>query len=69
MEYKVFSTNGKEVKTIQLNDYVFNCVVSDGSIYYAVNNELLIVVLVQQALRPVLRSITAMLSLTSRRNW
>lgn len=40
MEYKVFSTNGKEVKTIQLNDYVFNCVVSDGSIYYAVNNEL-----------------------------
>lgn len=40
MEYKVFSTNGKEIKTIELNDKVFNCEVSDGSIYYAVNNEL-----------------------------
>lgn len=40
MEYKVFSTNGSEVKTIELNDRVFNCEVSDGSIYYAVNNEL-----------------------------
>ncbi|MGD1818629.1 MAG: 50S ribosomal protein L4 [Pleomorphochaeta sp.] len=40
MEYKVFSTNGSEVKTIELNEKVFNCEVSDGSIYYAVNNEL-----------------------------
>ena len=40
MEYKVFSTSGKEIKTIELNDRVFNCEVSDGSIYYAVNNEL-----------------------------
>jgi len=40
MEYKVFSTNGTEVKTIELNERVFNCEVSDGSIYYAVNNEL-----------------------------
>ncbi|MDC7243218.1 MAG: 50S ribosomal protein L4 [Pleomorphochaeta sp.] len=40
MEYKVFSTSGSEVKTIELNDRVFNCEVSDGSIYYAVNNEL-----------------------------
>jgi large subunit ribosomal protein L4 len=40
MEYKVFSTNGSEVKTIELNERVFNCEVSDGSIYYAVNNEL-----------------------------
>lgn len=40
MEYKVFSTNGSEVKTVELNDRVFNCEVSDGSIYYAVNNEL-----------------------------
>jgi len=39
MEYKVFSTNGSEVKTIELNERVFNCEVSDGSIYYAVNNE------------------------------
>ncbi|MGD1817951.1 MAG: 50S ribosomal protein L4 [Pleomorphochaeta sp.] len=40
MEYKVFSTSGSEVKTIELNEKVFNCEVSDGSIYYAVNNEL-----------------------------
>jgi large subunit ribosomal protein L4 len=40
MEYKVFSKNGSEVKTIELNERVFNCEVSDGSIYYAVNNEL-----------------------------
>ncbi len=40
MEYKVFSTNGSEIKTIELNERVFNTEVSDGSIYYAVNNEL-----------------------------
>lgn len=40
METKVFSTEGKEVRTIELNDQVFNREVSDGSIYYAVNNEL-----------------------------
>ena len=40
MEYKVFSTDGSEVRTIELNERVFNCEVSDGSIYYAVNNEL-----------------------------
>jgi len=40
METKVFSTNGSEVKTCVLNDSVFNRDVSDGSIYYAVNNEL-----------------------------
>ena len=40
METKVFSTNGSEVRTIELNDAVFNREVSDGSIYYAVNNEL-----------------------------
>jgi large subunit ribosomal protein L4 len=40
MEYKVFSTDGSEVKTIELNERVFNCEVSDGCIYYAVNNEL-----------------------------
>ncbi|MDD3057822.1 MAG: 50S ribosomal protein L4 [Sphaerochaeta sp.] len=40
METKVFSIDGSEVRTIVLNDEVFNREVSDGSIYYAVNNEL-----------------------------
>lgn len=40
MEAKVFSVNGKEIKTIELNPEVFGIEVSDGSIYHAVNNEL-----------------------------
>lgn len=40
METKVFSIDGSEVRTIELNDQVFNREVSDGSIYHAVNNEL-----------------------------
>ena len=40
METKVFSIDGSEVRSIELNDQVFNREVSDGSIYYAVNNEL-----------------------------
>ncbi|MCH3917812.1 MAG: 50S ribosomal protein L4 [Spirochaetia bacterium] len=40
METKVFSTDGSEVKTIELNPSVFDREVSDGCIYYAVNNEL-----------------------------
>lgn len=40
MEAKVFSTNCKEIKTIELNADVFGIEVSDGSIYHAVNNEL-----------------------------
>lgn len=40
MEAKVFSVNGKEIKTIELNPDVFGIEVSDGSIYHAVNNEL-----------------------------
>ena len=40
MEAKVFSINGKEIKTIELNPDVFGIEVSDGSIYHAVNNEL-----------------------------
>jgi large subunit ribosomal protein L4 len=40
MEAKVFSVKGEEMKSIELNDRVFNCEVSDGTIYYAVNNEL-----------------------------
>ncbi|HLW22183.1 MAG TPA: 50S ribosomal protein L4 [Sphaerochaetaceae bacterium] len=40
METKVFSIKGEELRTITLNDEVFNREVSDGSIYHAVNNEL-----------------------------
>jgi len=40
METKVFSIQGEELRTIALNDAVFNREVSDGSIFHAVNNEL-----------------------------
>lgn len=40
MKAKVFSIQGEEVKHIELNDDVFSHGVSDGAIYYAVNNEL-----------------------------
>ncbi|MCL2791753.1 MAG: 50S ribosomal protein L4 [Spirochaetaceae bacterium] len=40
MEVKVFSVKGEEIKTINLDDAVFNCEVSEGTIYYAINNEL-----------------------------
>src|SRR5574344_2246276 len=40
MEQKLFSTTGKEIGTVQLNENVFGVVVSTGSIYYTVNNEL-----------------------------
>ncbi|MCH3907938.1 MAG: 50S ribosomal protein L4 [Sphaerochaeta sp.] len=40
MEAKVFSTDGKEVRSIELNDEVFGHKVSNGCIYYAINNEL-----------------------------
>lgn len=40
MEAKVFSVDGKEIKTIDLNPDVFGIEVSTGSIYHAVNNEL-----------------------------
>ncbi|MFA6844159.1 MAG: 50S ribosomal protein L4 [Sphaerochaetaceae bacterium] len=40
METKVFSTDGKEVRSVELNDSVFNREVSEGTIYYAINNEL-----------------------------
>ena len=39
MEQKLFSTAGKEVGTVQLNEQVFGVVVSTGSIYHAVRNE------------------------------
>ncbi len=40
MEAKVYSVNGKEIRSIELNPDVFGIEVSDGSIYHAVNNEL-----------------------------
>jgi len=41
MKAKVYSTDGKETKkTVELNADVFEVQVSDGCIYYAVNNEL-----------------------------
>ena len=40
MEAKVFSIKGAEIKTVELKDSVFNCDISEGTIYYAINNEL-----------------------------
>lgn len=40
MDTKVYSTEGKELRTVELNDAVFAIEVSNGSIYHAVNNEL-----------------------------
>ncbi len=40
MEAKVYSTAAEEIRTISLNEEVFAREVSDGAIYYAVNNEL-----------------------------
>ncbi|TVR92320.1 MAG: 50S ribosomal protein L4 [Spirochaetaceae bacterium] len=40
MDAKVLSTEGKEQKTIQLNDRVFGREYSEGAVYHAVRNEL-----------------------------
>ncbi len=40
MKAKVYSIDGKELRTIELDDTVFNREVSNGTIYHAVNNEL-----------------------------
>ena len=40
MEKKVYSTSGKELRTITLDDKVFGLPVNDDVIYYAINNEL-----------------------------
>jgi len=40
MEKKVYSIDGKEVKSIELSDSVFAREVSEGSIYNAIRNEL-----------------------------
>ncbi len=40
MEKKVYSTSGKELRTITLDENVFNLPVKDEVIYYAITNEL-----------------------------
>lgn len=40
MEKKVYSTDGKELRTITLDDKVFGLLVNDDVIYYAITNEL-----------------------------
>ncbi len=40
METKVYSLQNKELRSIDLNDDVFGCEVSEGAIYYAIRNEL-----------------------------
>ena len=40
MDYKVFSKEGKELRTVVLDDSVFGLPVNDDLIWYAINNEL-----------------------------
>ena len=40
MEKKVYSTSGKELRTITLDDKVFGLPINDDVIYYAITNEL-----------------------------
>ena len=40
MESKVISTEGKELKTLELSEAVFGLPINDDVIYYAINNEL-----------------------------
>lgn len=40
MEKKVFSTDGKELRTITLDDSIFGLPINEDVIYYAINNEL-----------------------------
>jgi large subunit ribosomal protein L4 len=40
MEKKVYSVDGKELRTISLDDAVFGLPVNEDVIYYAINNEL-----------------------------
>ncbi len=40
MELKIFSVDGEEKSSVALNESVFGREVSEGSIYYAINNEL-----------------------------
>jgi len=40
MNAKVYSKEGKEIRTIDLDDNVFGLPVNEDLIYYAINNEL-----------------------------
>lgn len=40
MDKKVFSTDGKELRTITLDDSIFGLPINEDVIYYAINNEL-----------------------------
>ena len=40
MDKKVFSTDGKELRTLSLDDSIFGLPVNEDVIYYAINNEL-----------------------------
>ena len=40
MEKKVYSTDGKELRAITLDDKVFGLPINEDVIYYAINNEL-----------------------------
>ncbi|MFA7567788.1 MAG: 50S ribosomal protein L4, partial [Alkalispirochaeta sp.] len=40
MEAKVLSKNGKELRSLSLDDSVFGRNVSEGAIYHAIRNEL-----------------------------
>ncbi|MCQ2611925.1 MAG: 50S ribosomal protein L4 [Treponema sp.] len=40
MDKKVYSTDGKELRTITLDDKVFGLPINEDVIYYAINNEL-----------------------------
>ena len=40
MKAKVLSIKGEEIGNITLDDAVFNCEISEGTIYYAIKNEL-----------------------------
>ena len=40
MEKKVFSIKGEEIRSLELDDAVFNREINEGAIYYAITNEL-----------------------------
>jgi large subunit ribosomal protein L4 len=40
MNYKVYSKEGKELRTLELDDSIFNLPVNEDLIWYAINNEL-----------------------------
>ena len=40
MESKVVSTNGKELRNVELSETVFGLPINDDVVWYAINNEL-----------------------------